>query len=485
MPAMLWTCLYLPDLCLQVFLRGGPQRAPIAVSSLSKRPDIVACNRSAEGFSVAPGMSVAAALSLVPELQLHLRDQAAESNALRAIAGWAGQFTPTISIAEPFGLLLEVSASLGYFRGFKNLLTRLESGLRELGWDAVLASSPVPTGALLLARAGLAIHTRGKQTLKAHLGALPLAFLASSEPHLDTLRGLGIASIEDLLKLPAEGVARRFGQALLDEIRRATGELPDAVTPFLPAEGYKNRIQLPSPVMQSEALIFVLKRLVAELAGFLRARGAGVTRLTVELTHEDLPPTRLIFGLAITRDVEHILRVMGERLARETLPDRVEAIALESTELSPLDSVNSDFFPGAKSAKEGHGQLLERLSARLGEEAVRAVRFHADHRPELACCCVPLQSPVPAGEKAPPASEQTASTGAARPLWLLPEPRPLAANPGALSLTLLGGPERIETGWWDGPDITRDYFVAHNQQGERCWLFRDKEGQWFLHGLFA
>lgn len=475
---MLWTCLHLPDLCLQIFLRGMQQRAPIAVSSLSNRPAVLACNDGARRLGIAPGMSVAAALALAPDLHLALCDERAERNALETIGSWAVQFSSTISIAYPFGILLEVGASLGYFRGFKNLIARIEGGLRELGWDAVLATSPVPTGALLLARAGLTIHTRRKQTLKVHLGALPLALLDSAQAHLDTLHRLGLDTIEDLLKLPPEGVGRRFGQALLDEIRRATGELPDAVLPFAPPERYGNCIELPAPVAESEALLFVLKRLVIELAGFLRARGAGVTRLAIEFTHDDAPPTRLTFGLAITRDVEHILRVMRERLARETLPDRVEAIALECTESSELESCNRDFFPGVETAKEDHVQLLERLCARLGEEAVRTVRLHADHRPELASDCVPFNS-------ASAHLEVTLSPEAVRPLWLLPEPRRLAGNPGLLSMILIAGPERIEAGWWADCDVTRDYFIARNRHGERCWLFRDKQGQWFMHGVFA
>ena len=63
---------------------------------------------------------------------------------------------------------------------------------------------------------------------------------------------------------------------------------------------------------------------------------------------------------------------------------------------------------------------------------------------------------------------------------------------------MLSGPERIEGGWW-GRAVRRDYFVAEDGEGARCWLFRNlspvagivgdgsagtAEG-WFLHGYFA
>jgi len=47
------------------------------------------------------------------------------------------------------------------------------------------------------------------------------------------------------------------------------------------------------------------------------------------------------------------------------------------------------------------------------------------------------------------------------------------------------GPERIETGWWRGADIQRDYFMVETSQGTRWWIFqRLDDGRWFLHGCF-
>ena len=48
------------------------------------------------------------------------------------------------------------------------------------------------------------------------------------------------------------------------------------------------------------------------------------------------------------------------------------------------------------------------------------------------------------------------------------------------------GPERIETAWWRGPIVRRDYYVVETETGGRFWLFRRlKDGAWFLHGVFA
>src|SRR5208283_2447017 len=113
------------------------------------------------------------------------------------------------------------------------------------------------------------------------------------------------------------------------------------------------------------------------------------------------------------------------------------------------------------------------LAARLGATSVRGLRGRADYRPEHGWCYVEPAPGVPGTERQ--------SGAPARPCYLLPEPQQIAA-PGEL----LAGPERIESGWWDGADAARDYYVARTPQGARLWVFRDlRAGAWYLHGLWA
>jgi protein ImuB len=173
------------------------------------------------------------------------------------------------------------------------------------------------------------------------------------------------------------------------------------------------------------------------------------------------------------------MNVLRERLARERLPDRIEAIRLASEEIAPLAVKDGDFFPAAGRDGEAGAQLIERLRARLGDDAVHALALRADHRPERAWEATPS---IPG---ATPSSKHGIELPTSRPLWLLPAPRPLGTDPAAAQLRLLSGPERIETGWWDGEDVGRDYFVGCNSRGEELWIYRDRRGKWFVHGVFA
>ena len=52
----------------------------------------------------------------------------------------------------------------------------------------------------------------------------------------------------------------------------------------------------------------------------------------------------------------------------------------------------------------------------------------------------------------------------------------------------MSGPERIESGWWDGDQAGRDYYVLQTSLGQRAWAFRPAggmDGPWLLHGWVA
>ena len=77
-----------------------------------------------------------------------------------------------------------------------------------------------------------------------------------------------------------------------------------------------------------------------------------------------------------------------------------------------------------------------------------------------------------------------------RPVWLLEHPLKLAMRGDRpvyrRVLKTLTRPERIEAGWWDGDGVTRDYYVAADDQGRMFWVYRERiGGQWYLQGLFG
>ena len=66
-----------------------------------------------------------------------------------------------------------------------------------------------------------------------------------------------------------------------------------------------------------------------------------------------------------------------------------------------------------------------------------------------------------------------------------------APLPLADELILEQGPERIESGWWDGRGVARDYYIARRtlrarSHGAKLWVFQERQSKrWYLHGVFA
>jgi protein ImuB len=476
---MLWLALHFPSLPLEVFTRGTEAPGPTIIASPGNQPLVVACNAAAARAGIHPGMSISATHALAPGLAVHVRDAQREHRTLERLAAWALQFTSSLSLAERATLLAEIGGSLRLFGGLSSLLGEVRSGLAELGFDASSAVAPTATGAALLARAGLELEITETAPLRSRLAALSIDLLEQDNEVLDALGKIGVRSLGECRRLPRDGLARRFGEKLLDELDRAFGDRADPRLPWVAPDTCAARFDLPSPVWEVEALLFPAKRLLAELCGVLAARRQGLTQLSLTLGHEGRASTPVTLSLSMpSRDPAHLLGLMRERLSNIALPDRVESIALTASETLQLAPRNFSFFGDRDALAENRLALVERLRTRLGEDAVCGLALVPDHRPELSW------------QPAEPGSVTTISASNPRPLWLLAKPKPLRTKPdGAApaSLSILAGPERIESGWWDGNDVTRDYFVARDAAGARFWIFRERSrpSRWFVHGVFA
>lgn len=527
---MLWIAIYCPQLALDIALRGLiPAERPEPVRVPSGRPMpggacVAVCNHvsilqsseRARALGVHPGCKRATALALAPDLLLIDHDLNRDAAALEQIATWALQFTPSISLQPPDSLLLEVDASLNLFGGFNAVLTRLRSGLMQLGFDARLGSAPTATGAWLLAQQEL--HATTEAQLRQRLANLPIPVLTEARPHLRIIDGIGMRIVRELIALPRAGLVRRFGQPLLDELDRALGRRAEPRAWFVAGASFQARLELLAQVELAEALLFGARRLILQLTGWLAARHAATACFELSAEHDDRAPTVLTVRLAsASRDADRLITLLREQLTRVRLPAPVHSLELRCADLRDQTEPTAALFPGPLNTQQSLARLLERLQARLGREHVQRLRLAEDHRPEAAFRLeVVEQLPAEPGKSANqrtrrpnPLKQATTGTsadasvrqpgntprlGLPRPLWLLAEPINLIEH-GAHpyyngSLNLLAGPERIEGGWWDSAFVERDYFIAEGHDATLYWIYRVRFDQtepagWYLQGRFG
>lgn len=429
---------------------------------------------------------MAAARALATELRVIERNPVAEREALERIAAWATQFTPMVAL-DPQGIVLEVASSLKLFGGHARLTAAIRQGMRELGYHAALGVAPTPLAARLFARASV----NGRQIrgclstgeLRDRMADLPLFLLDWPENTLARLTDLGILRLRDVLELPAEGLARRFGPDVAACLDRLLGRVPDPRAAYAPPQRFRSRLELPAEASGVEALLFPLRRMLIEFEGYLRGRGAGVQQLALRLEHGSRSRTRLALDFASPeREVDFILAIAREKLGRLTLPAATIALDLRADALLPYAPRPTTWLPGAGEQALDRERLLERLSARLGAERVFGLSLSDDHRPERGWGKNWCQTPI---------SRARNGCLTPRPAWLLNRPHRLITQAGQPTLQgaleLRAGPERIEAGWWDGEEVRRDYYVAANMRGETFWIYREHRdpASWYLHGVFA
>lgn len=446
-----------------------------------------------------------------------------------ALSWWALRWTPSVALVDE-AVLLEVAASERLFGGREALVQAIVRAPPELG---PLQHGQGPTSLAALAclreRPGEgAVRVRERMPAP---GAWLLGSLSAASPHLPVLHRLGCRTWADLDALPRGGVLRRFGKGLLDALDIAMGRAPDLYPWVQCPDVFKQALELPGLIETAAGLIEGAQRLLQCLRLWLQLRQRAVLALELRWTYDErrleqarsnipLPAheSLVIRTAQPTRDLQHLGRLITEHLAQRILRTPVGALAMSSLETVLAHSDSASWLPDDVQAGDSLSHLLERLSARLGQEQVRTCQTRQDHRPE---CMQVWQSALKNGTSGgkrlftvPPSrtSRQAPQTqglmglreSALYPPWLLQEPlalRVVAHRPHYQGpLRLLLGPQRLEAGWWGGaetdtpPLALRDYFVASSPKAGLLWIFRERlrhtdlamqASRWYLHGHYG
>ncbi len=467
--AQVWICAWLPQLALDGVLRRRAETGPLVlVEGPRHGRRLRAVNAEAARVGLRAGQPLSTAQALLAQFECVAYDADDEQHWQMFLAGIAYRFSSDVHLL-PQALVLEVSRSASLFGDSAVIAGRLREALTDLGFRHHLATAPTPHAAHLLAALHDGIEVRHLAQLAQAMERIPLNAVALPGRAVERLPDMGIRSLGQLCRLPRDGLQRRFGVELVQALQVMLGERPARLPAFRPPDAVDWRIELSYEVEQVAALLFPLRRMSSDLAAFLRGRDGGVQRFCVYLEHR-CGGTEVAVGLlSPTREAELLFEAARGRLEQVRLSAPVLALRLKAEQLPAFVPEGQDLFDLRCAQAMPFEHLRERLRARLGDDSMRQWHTTRDPRPEHS----------QAGQSMEPAWLEPLP----RPTWLLTVPQPWQGAPPRI----LAGPERMETGWWDGAAVRRDYYLVETSQGRRAWVYRPpgRTDGWMLHGWFA
>lgn len=420
-------------------------------------------------------MSLVEAGSLAA-LDFELHDPQQDRASLLRLAGWCEQFAPIVGIEGSDNLCLDITGLGPQFAGPE----AIQESFARIGLTAAVSVADTLGAAWAFARYG-----------KMAPGELPLSALRLPEGVVQTLKQLGVERIEQLDKLPRSALASRFDPQLLLRWDQFTGKIAEPILSHRPPPEIMVESQLEYPITDQESIQFILKGLVEQVCKSLSERQAGAIQLECQIQCEHAEPIKLLLGLyRPSVNARHLSELIEMQWERRTLPGPVMAVKLSVLVSARLEVRQQELFePSSSESRRQVALLVDRLSSRLGcNQVVRAVP-QADAQPEMA---FRYESLATTRAKSKP---KTIKRRLHRPIRLEREPIPLETisvapdGPpvqfGGQRVAHAWGPERIQTAWWRGHYVQRDYYRVETTTGKRFWIFRRlQDGKWFLHGVF-
>lgn len=465
---ILWLYLHFPKLQLDtLFAESG--ELPIAI--LHKN-HIVQLNNIATESGLKLGMGLGNAASLCNMLQVHPYKSDIEEQKLLEIAHWLYMVTADISLSSPSGLLLKVSNMLTLYDGLDSYWQAIKKPLDELNIEYCFATGYSPNSAQLLAQAQRNHISENKGEIEVQLKKYPLEATALTKKTVEKLNRVGVRHLGDLLMLDISDIARRFDIELVNYIGQLTGRFKHLIEFYYPPETFTRSLELLYEIDNFQWLEKPLQMLFNQLESFLKRRDQIAYELTLTLhKREKSNETQEVMFTSAQGDY---LATKWHELSQLTLESikldsPVVCITLSISRVAQQQGDEHDLFDGPKGNMSAL-ELISRLQAKLGKESVSGITLTSDPRPEQTTqLCQPLENNI--------ISQQTKQI---RPSILLPFPTPLQEK-----VTIIQGPERLATGWWDADEITRDYFIARGHKGKMLWVFRTPRKEWFVHGVFS
>lgn len=498
----LWLALRFHALPLQCITRN---KSTETASIVTEQKRVIYANHAAQLAGVRYGFDETTA-QLVSDCEVHICDREKEAQVLADLSAQLYQFTPYIETyicqTEPHaGLLLEISSCLKLFAGVKNLAAKISTWLDATPYAFVIGFAATAKGAWLLSfQQHVITGDETKELFNTRLKSLPIQLLHDFPEVVDALAKTGFKTLGDLTRqIDAQKISsikKRFGQkftqTLCDifaiEHNLQQNLLFDKPLPvYKPIETFSENIQFDYPISQSDQLHHPIEYLLQNLSHYLRKRQLECQHIEWKLF--DIYRNHFILHVHSDSAESHwelLYDLTLIQLDNRELPFEVDSLTLTCINANPSQNRSQTFaFDNSRKSRSGARSFaitIAKLKARLGDAAIFKLTYSDALLPEVSNKLISLTENC--NQHLPDVHKKSM-----RPAWLLPSPVLIDVRKQGLywrgQLTLLAGPERIRSSWWNELSA-RDYFVAQRHDHVRLWIFLDLHKKiWYVHGIFG
>ena len=484
-----WLSRRQPDLRNTPFVLALPDHGRMIVTAV---------NTVAEKEGIDPGMVVADARAIFPELKVYDDKPELSARLLKAFANYCIRFTPFAAIDPPDGIILDGTGCSHLWGGETSYLAEIIKRFKNFGYDvkAAMADTIGAAWAITHFDSNKLIIENDQQ----HNALLPLspAALRLEQESLELLYKLGLKQIRSFIGMPRAVLKRRFGNHLTQRLDQALGYEEEIIHPVQEPQPYYERLPCPELILTRTGIDIALQRLLETMCSRLLQEQKGVRLASFKCYRVDGRIGQIDIGTnRASHNSKHLFKLFELKLDTIEPGLGIELFILDASKVEELLPMQEKLWTGNCGLHDVRfTELIDKVANKIGAGSIQRYLPAEHYWPERS---FRLASSI---------DEETNGS------WRIDKPRPIQilSKPERIEVTApipdyppmlfrykdklhtikkADGPERIEREWWLEEGLHRDYYSVEDEEGYRYWLFRsghytnDKNPEWFIHGFFA
>lgn len=408
--------IWVPDWPVIAAMRVADLSPHLPAAVMSPQHRVVAASAAARATGVRRGMRKRTAQGHCPSLVLLAADEARDAAQFEPVAVAVEEVVSGLEVMRPGIVLLPADGAARFYGSESELVSALMETVSEAGFECQIGLADGILAAVLAAREDSIIAPGGSPE---YLAPKPIADLLTVAvgPQLtyelteviSLWERLGVKTLRDLVALPCEAVAGRFGQLGVWAQRLARGLDLRPPCQQRPDEDIVVTQKFDPPLYRVEAAVAVGQNLAAEFVDLMMQRSLACGRVRISASTDNGIRSRVwrtddgaIGGMDAASIAQRLRWQLDGWLTQQTLsrrqppddviggeysdvlegqPAPILALEIAAEELAPASTYQMSLWGGASGQDVRARRALSNVQGFLGLDQVQAVTVRGERTP--------------------------------------------------------------------------------------------------------